>query len=171
MGEKSFTLVLEYDNGQHPPVLYTTTCEVKYRAWKDRTMIGRVERRLRKPSTGLDFVIWHSGGSRGLPMHRPSSGNTPSWISIRNTQVAPSVTARNVTARLEFVDSKREQLLIVPEAVWFEQKIAPRTERVEGYRHDLEIAGGDEQSFIFFVQTPDGDITPYRRMQGNRLGI
>jgi hypothetical protein len=111
---------------------------------------------------GLEFVEWHGGNRSSLPSHWPNSASTPSWISIRNIQVAPSITAQKVTARLEFVDSQRTQVLIVPEAVWFEQKVMSRTGRVERWAHEVEIEGGDEQAFVFFVETPRREIIPHK---------
>jgi hypothetical protein len=109
----------------------------------------------------LELVTWHAGKRGRLPSFWPDSESNPTWISVRNTRIAPPLRARNVTAYLEFVNSSRTRRLIVPEAVWFEEQHTER--RVsEQFTHSVEIEGGDEQSFILFSENKRGDLIPYK---------
>ena len=109
----------------------------------------------------LELVTWHAGARGRLPSFWPDDESNPTWISVRNIRGTPPVRARNVTARLEFVNSAQTRRLIVPEAVWFEEQHTGH--RVsEKYSHAVEIEGGDEQSFIVFSTNKRGDLVPYK---------
>jgi hypothetical protein len=122
--------------------------------------IVSVNRPIPHDGPGLEFASWHGSEGR-LPIHYPHDLSTPSWISIKNTHIAPGKTAENVTVSLGFVNSERTQLLIVPEAVWYaEQSLAGRTS-VE-WSHEVKIEGGDDQSFVLFAQDQNGRVIPYK---------
>jgi hypothetical protein len=111
---------------------------------------------------GLYLLSWHAGSSYTyLPSHWPND-ETPTWVRVKNTQVTPSVTAKNVRARLEFVDSRDTKRLIVPDAVWWIDG-APGE---NGARHVVDIEGDGEQSFILYSRDDQGRIVPYKNAGG-----
>jgi hypothetical protein len=103
----------------------------------------------------LDFLEWHAGDSRSFPN---SYGDAhPSWIAVKNTQDAPARTAKNVTARLEFVDSSGTTQLTVSNADWFLVQTIGTT-KMESWRKDATIQGGDEQSFVLFASNDERQV-------------
>ncbi len=99
----------------------------------------------------LEFQEWHGGSASSFP-RRWADGN-PTWVAIRNASEAPAATAKNVTVRLEFINSEGSTIHVVPQAPWFATKSYGPTKRlvVERWRHDASIEGGGEQSFVLFV--------------------
>jgi hypothetical protein len=49
-GDKQFQLAVEFDDGGCPATLYATECQLLYRRWKDRIIMGSVRTRLRGSS-------------------------------------------------------------------------------------------------------------------------
>jgi hypothetical protein len=97
----------------------------------------------------LAFREWHSGNISGFP-NRYGDGN-PSWIAVINEQVAPARKATNVRARLEFLGSSGARRFTVPNADWFYIEHSNSVAN-EQWQRDVTIEGGQEQSFVFFVQ-------------------
>ena len=117
----------------------------------------------------LTFLQWHSGNARNLPREWPEKGMTPTWVSIKNLAVSPSCTAKNVTVRLDFVNSAHDQLFTVPEAPWYAVKrTGDRT--FTGFEHCLDIEGDDEQSCVLFVTDSQSRLWVYKR-PGEPVGI
>jgi hypothetical protein len=107
----------------------------------------------------LEYQEWHSGGARSFP--NDHHGGNPSWVAIKNTQKTPAKQAANVTARLEFIDSSNITQFTVPQVPWYRiQRRAKGT--TEGWCDDLNIEGGEEQSFVLFVTAHDGRILAYK---------
>jgi hypothetical protein len=103
----------------------------------------------------LDFLEWHAGDSRSFPNGYGEAH--PSWIAVKNTQDAPARTAKNVTTRLEFVDSSGITQFTVPHADWFVIETIGTT-KIESWRRDSTIEGGDEQSFVLFASNDKGQV-------------
>ena len=152
-------------SGRRPESCVTRT----WNSLRRQDSVLRESKLLRRHSTprshdmgcDLELVTWHAGARGRLPSFWPDDESNPTWISVRNIRGAPPVRARNVTARLEFVNSAQTRRLIVPEAVWFEEQHTGH--RVsEKYSHAVEIEGGDEQSFIVFSTNKRGDLVPYK---------
>ena len=97
----------------------------------------------------LEYQTWHGGSTRNLPIHWPGETANPTWVCIKNTKAAPPQVAKYVTARLEFMNSAQTNLLIVPEAVWWEIRNTPGGNTHSGWRHGVDIEGGDEQSLFY----------------------
>lgn len=97
----------------------------------------------------LAFADWHPGDTRGFPNQYGDAH--PSWIAVVNKQTTPARRATNVTARLEFMDSSGRTQFTVPQTDWFYVERSGTT-TVEGWRRDVTIEGGDEQSFVLFSQ-------------------
>jgi hypothetical protein len=97
----------------------------------------------------LAFVEWHAGDARGFPNQYGDAH--PSWIAVVNKQTTPARRATNVTARLEFMDSSGTTQFTVPQTDWFYVERMGTT-KVESWRRDVTIEGGDEQSFVLFSQ-------------------
>jgi len=60
------------------------------------------------------------------------------------------------------MNSAQTNLLIVPEAVWWEIRNTPGGNTHSGWRHGVDIEGGDEQSFVLFVTDQHGRIIPHK---------
>jgi hypothetical protein len=107
----------------------------------------------------LEYQEWHSGGARSFPSEY--HGGHPSWVALKNTQKAPPKQAVNVTARLEFIDSNNVTRFTVPQVPWY--RIQHRaTTKTEQWCDDVTIEGGEEQSFVLFVQADDGRLLAYK---------
>jgi len=105
----------------------------------------------KKPIARLEFQEHHGGVEMNYPLQW--RGGTPAWISIRNHQDAPAMRAVNVTARLEFIDSQSKVRLVTPQASWYEiQRPTPKS-ALSRWRNLVDIEGGEEQSFVLFVQS------------------
>lgn len=120
-------------------------------------------------SPGLESAGWHASDRGKLPIHWPDAYSNPSWFCVHNTHATPAKTAKNVTARLEFTNTEKTELLLISEACWFEEKRMARTKEgmpesvtVERWSHAVEIEGGNEQSFVLFVQNKPGDLLPHK---------
>jgi len=111
----------------------------------------------------LEFQQWHAGSSRSFPL--TWAGGSPTWVAISNSQAAPARTAVNVTARLEFSNSDLSKRFGVPQAHWFAIKDrmgVTGAGRLEEWRTDVEIDGGDEQSFVLYVTDDKGSMSVYK---------
>ncbi len=107
----------------------------------------------------LKYQEWHSGGARSFPSEH--HGGHPSWVAIKNTQKTPAKQAVNVTARLEFIDSNNVTRFTVPQVPWY--RIQHRgTAKTEQWCDDVTIEGGEEQSFVLFVEADDRRILAYK---------
>ena len=112
-------------------------------------------------SDGLEFAGWTGASQALLPVHWPVESESSVWISVGN---AAAVDAKNVTSRIEFVNHKNLRMPIVPEAIWWELNgITQKGNiRVPHAQHSIDIAAGDDQSFLFFSQDSDGRAIPYK---------
>ena len=107
----------------------------------------------------LEYQEWHSGGARSFPSEH--HGGHPSWVAIKNTQKIPAKQAVNVTARLEFIDSNNVTRFTVLQVPWY--RIQHRaTAKTEQWCDDVTIEGGEEQSFVLFVEAGDGRLLVYK---------
>jgi hypothetical protein len=107
----------------------------------------------------LEYHGWHSGDARSFPSEH--HGGHPSWVAIKNTQKTPAMQAVNVTARLEFIDSNNVTRFVVPQVPWY--RIQHRgTAKTEQWCDDVTIEGGEEQSFVLFVESHDRRILAYK---------
>ncbi len=97
----------------------------------------------------LAFAEWHAGDTRGFPNRYGDA--QPSWMAVANKQTTPARKATNVTVRLEFMDSTGATQFTVPQTDWFYVERSGTT-KVESWRRDVTIEGGDEQSFVLFSQ-------------------
>jgi hypothetical protein len=147
--------------GVYKYLLFTVSAKVH----EGKTLTVNPGDRLARPSTpvaGLQYAGWHgSAGHNRLPNHWPNDLSSPTWISVKNTHTAPAKQAENVTALLGFVNSQRTQLLIVPEAVWYEEQSAGRA-HIEQLAHTVRIEAGDAQPFILFVEDKNGRVIPHK---------
>jgi hypothetical protein len=110
----------------------------------------------------LGFGEWHGGDTRSFAILYGDAH--PSWIAVVNRQTAPARKATNVTAWLEFIDSSGTTQFTVPQTDWFCVERSGTT-RVESWRCDVTIEGGDEQSFVLFSE--GNGKTTFRSVQAN----
>jgi hypothetical protein len=112
----------------------------------------------------LQFQEWHGGTERSLPA-RWADG-TPTWISVENQQAAPARTAKNVTGRMEFIDSQGRVRFVVPQVLWYQIERPKSGTEIKRWRRVVEIEGGDEQSFILFLQAGPRKLLIYADFDG-----
>jgi hypothetical protein len=108
----------------------------------------------------LRFGEWHAGTNSGYPSIVP--GGSPSWISIRNTEVEAPEVARNVTIQIEWVNAAKTIRLPVPEADWYVKEGLPGRRTREAWTKHADIEGGDEQSCVLFVQGEQSKVWVYK---------
>jgi hypothetical protein len=113
----------------------------------------------------LAFAEWHAGDTRGFPNQYGEASH--SWIAVVNRQTTPARKASNVTARMEFIDSSGATQFTVPQADWFYVERTGST-TVQGWRRDVTIEGGDEQSLVLFSQ--GGGRTIVSKSAGEPIG-
>jgi hypothetical protein len=101
-------------------------------------------------SSRLEFGLWHGGDSNRYP--RKLNNGCPSWVSVRNVNTAAPRTASNVVAQIEWIDAERSKRLVVPEADWYFIEETPGGGRAESWLRSVDLQGGDDQSFVLFVQ-------------------
>jgi hypothetical protein len=87
----------------------------------------------------------------------------PTWIAVVNRQAAPAMSAGNVTARLEFIDSSGRTQFSVPNADWYQVQKFGATGEVQQWRADTAIDGGDEQSFVLFTTADSGRLVIHKQ--------
>jgi hypothetical protein len=98
----------------------------------------------------LRFGMWHGGTSFGYPA-RVNDG-CASWISVKNIETAIPQVAKNVSARIEFVNAANTTRLTIPEADWFALRGDGVTQSGSGWSRNISIDGGGDQSFVLLVR-------------------
>ena len=110
----------------------------------------------------LDYDTWHGGTSRGYPTKLGEGiDGVPTWVSVKNTNLAVPQLARGVAARIEFVNDAENTRLVVPEADWYFIRQS-RSLRQTAWRRVIDIEGGEDQSFVLFVTDNEGKPCIYK---------
>ena len=101
----------------------------------------------------LEYSEWASGNTLTLP--RPSFGISTSWVAIRCERSAQ--TAKNVIARIDFVNSEKTIAAVVPEVKWYGFTHTD-SGLVEGWRPKVDIDPGEEQWFVFLTEDQKNQV-------------
>ena len=116
----------------------------------------------------LEFEIWHAGSHRGYPT-RVNNG-APSWVAIRNSSQNIPKSAKNTRVEVEWMNDAQTTRLPVPEAAWYVMKRPPDGHNTDSWKTQVDLEGGESQSFVLFVTDDDGRIW-IRKASGVPVGI
>lgn len=135
--------------------LFTLTVAlVRMIGWKRKQGPIRVP----EPSSALRFQIWH-GGYGKHPAHVDSG--SPSWVCIKNTGVAIPRKASNVIASIRWRDDAGQTVLSVPDVDWYQISTVNGIDH-QAWRRAVDLEGGEDQSFVFFIKQPNGEYCAVR---------
>jgi hypothetical protein len=108
--------------------------------------------------SGLQFVNWYS--SSNLPSvyfgDSERDHGFPLWVEIGNTSLDIPISAKNVTARIEFVNDSQTTRLTVPEARWYIEKRLRDGSATTAWRERVDLDAGETAVFCLYVLGYDG---------------